>query len=164
MSTGCGLTLNADTWTLNDTSALAASDSIMSASWKSSRWSMQLRHEILAFVMGGSQFEWWFERQVFFVILSCHAKGIFTDDVPRSNTCIPMARGWVRYRWFSFLLLSLLDACQGRHYRRLSLCKFIKLDHFSCNLLLYSQPTPVDTASLNLLRWKAHYTVYVILK
>ena len=42
-----------------------------------------------------------------------------------------------------------------------SLCKFTNLDPFSCNLLLCSLPTPVDTASLNLLRNKAHYTVYV---
>jgi hypothetical protein len=40
----------------------------------------------------------------------------------------------------------------------------LTLTIFSCNPLLYSLPTPVDRASLNLVRCKAHYTVYVILK
>ena len=73
-----------------------------------------------AFVMGGSQFEWRLERHRVFFIPCCHAKGIATDeDGPHSNTCIRIAQSWVVYRWFSFLLLSLLDTCQGSHYRML---------------------------------------------
>ena len=125
MHTGWCLTVNANIRTANSTSALATSDPMMTASWKSSKRSMYLR--CLDFVIGGWRFEWGFESLCLF-FLFCFF--FFFSAVTRRtlppmkmihalNTCIRIARSWVGYRCFSFLLLNLLDACQGSHYRML---------------------------------------------
>jgi hypothetical protein len=57
MYTGWCRTVNLDIRTANNTSALATSDQMMTASWKSSKWSMHFLYVSLAFVMGGLRFK-----------------------------------------------------------------------------------------------------------